>query len=797
MKTILTLILAMASTAFAFAQNQITGKVKESSNDKMIPYATVSLLSSDSTVVTGCISNSDGVFTLKNIKSGKYILNASFLGYDKRSFELDVQQNSVDVGTVELTESLYKLEDVVVTGNRPFVSQQSDRYVVNVGSHIQTGGRNALEVLTNTPGVLVDPNGKISVMGSGVDVYIDGRPSRLSGDALKAMLTSTQGETIDRIEVITNPSARYDASGGSIVNIRTKRGAQDGFTGSIDLGYRQGRKDRENVGVSLNYRTRNLSLYGNYSADRTVGWTQVDQTNRIMMSDGQFHTFNQSATSNGEEGKIAQQYKVGADYSINPKNVIGILYTGYNTSDALVRTLSRTSIAPTFEGISSSTANNYRANPNDGNQINLNYMGQYAKPGQQLTVDVDYAEFYSRSDQRLENDYFGTDMTPVGGKEQTRYYNPQKITLWSAKADYTQPMWKGSKLEIGAKSSQSKTDNNLIYEKNMSQSSDQSNHFIYTEQVHALYASISQSTGKWSFQAGLRAEYTDSNGEQRTTGEVNRSTYTDLFPTAYINYSISPKKQLNLSYGRRIIRPNYNQLNPFEVIIDAYSFTSGNPSLRPMIMDNFSLSFMSQSGLMLRIAHNIMNDIITETPVQNGDRYGLKYNNFGKRTSTVAMVNYRFKVTKWWMANAMVQAAYFTNKSMESYGEFTNNGFALDAMLYNNFTITPTLSAELSALYTSAQKQGYYSSKPMGNVSVGLRQMLFKNKASISLNANDIFGTFKTDLTAQNGTMDYNVKTRGDTRWVSLNLRFSFGSDKVKAPRNRTGGIEDEKQRTR
>ena len=262
------------------SQNQVSGTVKDKADGSAIAYATIALLKMDSTVVMGDVTDDTGNFVLKNIQPGNYLLQVYYLGYDKKQLPVNVPQQS-ELGDITISASENKLQEVVVTAQRPFVVQRNDRYIVNVGSNVQTSGRNALEVLGLTPGVFVDPEGNISVIGKDVNVYIDGRPTRLSGEQLKSMLSATNGETIDRIEVITNPSARYDASGGTIIDIKTKRGLQPGINGSADLGYRQGHTDRENAGLSLNYRDNQVNLYGNYSVRRLSTWQRSGQTNTM------------------------------------------------------------------------------------------------------------------------------------------------------------------------------------------------------------------------------------------------------------------------------------------------------------------------------------------------------------------------------------------------------------------------------------------------------------------------------------------------------------------------------------
>ena len=588
------------------SQNQMSGTVKDKADGSAIPYATVALLKMDSTVVMGDVTNDTGNFVLKNIQAGDYLLQVYYLGYDKKQMSVSVPQQS-DLGDITISSSENKLQEVVVTAQHPFIVQRNDRYIVNVGSNVQTSGRNALEVLGLTPGVFVDPDGNISVMGKDVNVYIDGRPTRLSGEQLKAMLSATDGETIDRIEVITNPSSRYDASGGNIIDIKTKKGLQPGINGSANLGYRQGHADSENAGLRLNYRDNQVNIYGNYSVFRTSTWQRSGQTNTLAMDDGIIHTFDQQGNTKSINADFIQQYRLGIDYNINRKNVIGALFSGYHTANGEDEIAGTTIITPALSDTSSSASKNRYSNWNDGKQYNLNYQGQYARPGQQLNIDLDYGQFQSKPYQLNQNTYFDSKQTQTGDEELLRHTNPQKIDLWSVKADYTQPLWKGSKIEMGAKASQSKTDNNLIFENYLQSQweldATQSNRFVYMEQVDAGYVSFSQSLGKWNFQAGLRGEYTHSKGEQRTTAVVTDSTYFNLFPTAYINYAPSEKNQFNISYGRRITRPFYSQLNPFEYRIDAYSFEAGNPYLKPMIMDNFSFSYTNNPlGLMLMIS---------------------------------------------------------------------------------------------------------------------------------------------------------------------------------------------------
>jgi len=794
MRTIILALLISASILSLKAQT-LKGLVKAAEDGEPIAYATVALLKPDSSVVTGTTTEDYGSFELQYIAPGDYLALFSFIGYEKLYQKVNIPTQS-NLGEIRIHESTTRVQEVVVSAKRPFVVQRADRYIVDISSHIQTSGRNALEVLSTTPGVIVNPDGNISVMGKAVNIYIDGRPSYLSGEQLRQLLSSMQGERIDRVEVITNPSARYDASGGSIIDIRMKRALDEGVNGSAELNYRQGRVDKETAGLSLNFRKKKLNIFGNYNPERASSWKRVNQETGVELG-GERHDFKQEATSQAIDPTFGQQYKVGVDYFLTPQHTIGGFFTGYHANDAEHRILSNTSITPSLDEVVRTTSDSRASDWNDGKQVNLNYQGSF-KPQQQLNIDLDYGRFQSTPYQHSLNEYFDTSGTLLGdNSEQLRHSNPQNIDLWAAKVDYSQPLGEQARIEFGGKLSHSKTDNNLLYDifsgGSWEADLNQTNHFVYTENIDALYITLSRAFGKWNLQPRLRGEYTSSKGEQQTTAEVNDSSYFDLFPSVYVDYRMSDKHQFNIGYSRRIMRPAYAQLNPFEVTIDAYSFTAGNPYLRPLIMDNISLSYTNQYGLMMRFALNLMNDMMLEVPVQRGNRYGLVYDNFGKRTTLTLMLNYRKMLTKFWMINLAFQGGYEHNVTDES----DRNGLAGDIQLYNAFTLSPTWSAELTALYSSPQNYAYYHSQALSNVSVGIRKMLLKNRLSVSLTANDLFRTYKTDMQGRKDGMDYRVKMEGVTSWVGIGLRYTFGSNQIRSSRWRSSSIEDETSRVK
>jgi len=796
MKKLVFAIVFINVCVFSYAQNQVTGVVKDANNGSPIPYATAALLRSDSTAVTGVITGNDGKFVIEKVAAGDYLLQVSFIGYNKEYRRVNVPAQS-DLGDISLAESATRMQEVVVSAARPLVAMRADRYVVNVSGNIQSAGRDAMDILRNTPGLLVSQKGDISVLGNSVQVWIDGRPSRMTGEQLQAFLASMQGGEIDRIEVITNPSSRYEAEGaGGIIDIRTKKGLQFGVNGTITAGYRQGRQDRENAGVSMNWRREKFNMFGNYSFNRTNNWEKISQINVMQATDSEI-TFDQNTTTKSTEAGLRHNMRAGMDYFINPKNILGLIVTAYHSDNGTTAVQGFTDISPTHNGVSHSTADNIRSGNSDGIQVNMNYQSTFDKPGQQLNFDLDYARFFSKPFQKNANGYFDSNDAMINGIEQLRNTNPQTIDVYSAKIDYTQPLWKDARMETGAKIGQSKTDNDLKYDEfignDWQTDLDRTNRFVYTEQISAAYININQQLGKINLQAGLRGEYTQSKGEQKTTGEVNETSYFDLFPTFFVNYRASQKHNLGLSYSRRLSRPSYGYLNPFEIINNAYSFHRGNPDLKPAYRNNVQFSYMFGQNLMTSIFYGSINDLIYFTPVEDDatQRFGTTYINFGRYQNISGSINYRHQIVKIWTASLFIDGGYIISTS----GDFVNKGFAYWVSLNNTINLTPTLSAELSGRGNSRVHRGYIVVEPAVSFSVGLRQVLLKNKMSISVTVNDLFFTDKEKVNSLYENINYSMVSQYDSRYVNLTLRYNFGSTTVRAARSKQTGIEDETTR--
>jgi len=796
MKKLFFAIVLIHVCVFSYAQNQVTGIVKDAANGSPVPYATAALLRPDSSAVTGVITGNDGKFVIEKVAAGDYLLQVSFIGYNKEYRSVSVPAQS-DLGDINLTESTTRMKEVVVSADRPLVVNRADRYVVNVSGNIQSAGRDAMDILRNTPGVLVNQKGDISVSGNNVQVWIDGRPSRMSSEQLQAFLNSMQGGEIDRIEVITNPSSRYEAEGsGGIIDIRTKKGLQFGVNGTLTLGYRQGRTDRENTGMSMNWRREKFNLFGNYSFSRSNSWSKYNQINVLKTTDSAV-TYDQTNITNNTKVKLGHNLRAGIDYFVNPKNILGIIVTAYHSDNGITAAKGFTGISPTYNGVSYSTSENIQSGENDGIMLNTNYQSTFAKTGQQLNLDFDYAHFNASPFQKNANIYYDLYGVMINDIEQLRNTNLRTIDVFSAKIDYTQPVWKDAKAEAGAKFGQSKTDNDLKFDRFIGNDwhidAGRTNRFVYNEQIFAAYISIYQQLGKFNLQTGLRGEYTNSKGDQRTTGDINEKSYFDLFPTFFVNYRASPKHNFGISLSRRLQRPEYNLLNPFEIIYNAYSFQRGNPELKPAYRHNVQFSYMSGQNLMIRINYGSITDLIYYNIVEDAatQRFGTTYINFGRYQNIGGTINYRKQIVKIWIANMGIDGGYMKSTS----GEFVNEGIAFWMNMNNNITITPTLSAEISGFGNSRYRRGYSVTEPAVSFSVGLRQMLLKNRMSLSFLINDIFYTSKEKDSTQNENVNYSSLYKYDSRYANLTLRYNFGSTTVKAARNKQTGIEDETTR--
>ena len=442
----------------ATAQHQLSGTVKDRADGSPVPFATAALLRSDSTAVTGVITGDDGKFALQNVVAGDYILRVSFIGYENAYRQVNIPAQS-DLGDISLAESAARLEEVVVTATRPLVVMRADRYIVNVSGNIQSAGSDALDVLRNTPGVLVDHRGSISVMGNNVQVWIDGRPSNMSGEQLQSLLNSMQGDEIDRIEVITNPSSRFSAEGsGGIIDIRTKRGLQFGINGFLLTSLRQGRGNRQIATANMNWRSEKINFFGNYTVNRHNIWERIEQFNVLQTPDDEI-TLDQKSTVKTPDVALRHNLRTGMDYFINPNNLFGVIVNAYYSSGSTSNLMGRTDISPIFEGVNYSTADNIMSGGINGIQINTNYQSTFATSGQQLNLDFDFARFYSNSFMQTNNRYF--DIDDAMTLEQMRNTNPQTINVYSAKMDFTQPLWTGADMETGARFGQTVTDNGI------------------------------------------------------------------------------------------------------------------------------------------------------------------------------------------------------------------------------------------------------------------------------------------------------------------------------------------------
>lgn len=781
----------------------ISGSIIDEQN-KAIDYVTVGLFkASDSSLVKTALTTPDGKFEFANINTGNYYIKTNLMGYDVYKgnvFTLSESDLSLKLEPIRLKSSSHTLNTVNVTAMKPLIERKTDKLVMNVENSSVLTGSTALEVLQKAPGVTVDQNDKISMQGKqGVLIMIDGKPTYMSNADVANLLRNMQSAQLESIELITNPSSKYDAAGNSgIINIKTKKSKNGGTNGSINLGAGYSKNFRGNAGINLNHRTNKVNIFGNYNYGQNARESYIS-IDRISKGTPDTYFMQESESRR----KMYNNFlKVGVDVFIDKKNTIGVLVNGY-ANNGHENTSNNTLIGPSFMQIDSSVvATNLQTNKYNNMSYNLNYKSVLDTAGSEISADLDYSKYHGNDGATYANDYFYANGSPIRPTNHIRNSTPAAIEIKAFKIDYNVSLSKTVKFEAGLKSSWVKTDNNLQAEELKAgvwqNDVRRSNQFVYDENVNAGYINLNKQFKNTSVQLGLRAEQTRSKGNLITTNNVVKRTYWDFFPTVYVQQTLDKNNQLGFSYGRRIDRPSYDALNPFMYYLDQYTYNKGNPFLNPQYTHNFEVNYTFMQKYLLSVNYSRVNDVITDVILPDPAQKALYQTNanIAKNISYGANLNVPVQIAKWWQMNNNLNVFHLSFESPDLAGEALKTGkTSFQFKSQQSFMINDGLTAELSGNYESPLDYGTLSLQSRYGLDIGLSKSLLKKKASLKLALSDVFNTQNTKLTSAYPGLKYDLYQKNESRFVRLNFSYRFGKNEIKPARRRSTGTEAEQGR--
>lgn len=744
---VVSMFLAAAFSAAAQDVKTVSGKVYEQASQMALEFATVALRQADSTVVAGGMTSNDGSYTL-NAPKGTYILEVSMVGFKTQSMEVTLPANKI----IYLEEDTEMLAAASVTGRQKLVEMKLDKVVMNVGQSAFSQGSNALELIKKAPGVTIDKDGNVMLNGKQVSVWIDGRPSYLDGESLKALLRSTSGESVDKFELMEHPSSKYDAAGqGGIINIKTKKNFAAGFNGSLgfDGGGMYFGKDVDaflsnaSGWANLAYRGKKtntfLNIYGGNYNNAVYFSTDTKQelpgASSFVLNTESIQRFNFRN----------YQIKLGNDWFINPKNTFGVIFTlpgnsqhsfsnpAHNTSTTYIGGVAIDKTTTEIDDL----ARNARITGN----VNYTHIFDEARSAE-LTANLDWYRSGSMEDDYLYNDILNH-TTGEMSKTDKIIHSSNMVDIYSAKLDYQTVLWKKAMLEAGAKWATSITDNDT---RRSETNVPRNTLFNYTESIGAAYASLAGQFGKFSVKAGLRGEYTKSVGDWKSADQRTERSYFDIFPTLYVGFNPTENQRYSFSYTRRIQRPDYYVLNPVEQYIDAHTYVLGNPDILPEYTDGMSLSAGYGRYFNLSLGYDLGSQVITQVPelLPSGDQL-LKWDNFGTaKQAYAALVFSSVPVFKWLDWTAQLVGLYMNSTSVQQ--DFNTKGFTFQGYTSFTFKLPKDWKIDWDARYTSGLKYTYMELQPTFNSDIAAKKQLLGGKMTLSISLDDIFRSNSQNL---------------------------------------------------
>lgn len=792
---ILISLLAMLAPHYSQASKGIIkGKVVDSKNQP-VEYATAVLINSKtSEIEKGVVCDEEGFFTIVNVNYGEYLLSVRMLGYESNESEkvvIDGKNQLVDK-TIVLNETTQQLKEVVVTGKYAFVEQTVDKTIINPNASIASSSESVYDILKKSPGVNIDNSDNITLKGmQGVIIMIDDKPTHLSANDLAPILKGMLGKNIKSIEIIENPSARYDAEGNSgIINIKTKHNKAPGFNGSVNTGVTFTRTVGGNAGADLNMNFGKVNVYGNYAFYDWKGYYKMEGTRRFTNDESGTYTF-MSNESNSEGD--AHNYKFGADYYIAKNHVVSIMLNGNKGSNNMLDDgiTAFYNSASTVDSSVTSFADRLMAW--DNKTFNANYKWDIDTIGRTFTADADYARFNFNGPADQTSKYFGAQNVDLNKEASLASTILNTIDILSAKLDYNHPISKTYSLEAGLKSSFVSIDSRS----SMLGYINQDDEFRYKENIQAGYVSGRAQFKSTSVQLGLRVENTISQGNSISTGQVEDNSYIEVFPSFFVQQTLSQKQSLGFRYSYRIGRPNYHVLNPFKWMMDPYTYNLGNPKLRPQFTHSMSLNHSYNGILMTNIGFNRTTGLFTEIIYQDEETKSAYQTteNFGTSNDFNLSETVQLQPAKWWRLNGTVVGMFKNVVAKESIGGELNQ-WSYIGNLSNSFTLPHRISLEVSGRYISKQLFGNMVMKPRYSIDLGMQMLVLNDKGSIRASFSDIFNTGSSGVYSKYGNLELDMMTIAETRRLNISFSYRFGKSEFKTRANRSTASSDEQSRS-
>ena len=779
------------------SQSSINGRVVDKDNVG-IEFVNIALYSqTDSTILEAVVSDSLGKFGLLTSPEPGLLLRFTFIGFEEKEIELSKQDRAV--GDIVMLESAVTMESVEVTAKRPLIHRDSDKLILNVEDNVLAQGNDVMELLSKAPGVVIDFDDNITLGGkNGVRIQIDGRDTRLSGNELAGLLRSMTASNIEKVEIITNPSARYEASGNAgIINVVTKKSRLYGTNGNLEVSPGYGRYFRWQNSLMLNHRNAKTNLYANYSYSNRDQYMEIIQ-DRTYINNGVADS--RLEIQNDFRMPIrSHNLRVGLDYDFSEDVQLTLLWTGNRRSDGsdTENEILNFNKELNFSG-SQETNSTVRS---DWTQDMLSvYLKANVGSKTKIDLSIDAARYSNASEESYVSDFLDQESNVLFTDLLSGEVDGQ-LELGGIALDVKSMISDKLKLETGLKSTIVRTDNELFYTNTIDGrteiNTDLSNRFIYDENINAAYVSLLFSGEKWNSNIGLRLEDSNIEGNQITTDSMFTIDYINLFPSASINFNINENNSIGISLSRRIDRPGYNQLNPFRFFVNTNTFRSGNPFLQPQFTWSTELNYTFKQRYYMAFNVSYTLDNLNHGIIRDGDKELVLITplNIDKQTSYSLMLSIPVQFTSRWSSHWNIQANLLDFDGLVNQNAFNRSTLVSMFNTNHNIELGKGYRFQFGGFIMPPHYISITKVKTIASVNAGFQKSILNGKGRLRLNVNDIFYTYYPRGRTEFGGIDDAWISYRDNQVVSMSFSFDFGKVTVRPPKRNRSAVQTELNR--